>query len=145
MKYRTSLEAPCNKSALFGWVDDLADYHQWLTIIASATPVEPNEGKLAWDMELRARVGPFARSKRLRMVRTEFEIDRHVRFVRCENDGRSHSDWDLRADVESTSCGSLLTMQLEYGGSLWGPILSSLLDDEIERAKARLLDIVGPG
>ena len=43
----------------------------------------------AWEVELRARVGPFARSKRLRMALTEMVTDRLVVFERAEIDGRA--------------------------------------------------------
>ena len=65
-----------------------------------------------------------------------------VTFERSERDGRNHSPWVLRADVAPIADGSVLTMRLHYGGSLWGPVLERLLRDEIERSRVRLLDRV---
>jgi hypothetical protein len=96
----------------------------------------------AWTVDLRGRLGPFARSKRLRMVRAEFAPPSRARFERLEHDGRQHSSWVLDAEVTTVDGGSRLTMQLHYGGSLWGPVLERLLADEIERSRPRLLDRV---
>jgi hypothetical protein len=76
------------------------------------------------------------------MVRTRHDAPRAVRFERRELDGRSHSPWVLQADVAAVNGGSLLTMRLHYGGSLWGPVLQRLLGDEIDRSRVRLLDRV---
>jgi hypothetical protein len=132
-----TLDAPCPPARLFVWVDDLARYPEWLDIVRAAR-AEPDG---SWLVDLRARFGPLARSKRLRMVRAECEPDAHVRFERQERDGRSHSPWVLTADVSPGPAGdgSRLTMRLHYGGGLWGPVLERFLRDEIERSKPRLL------
>jgi hypothetical protein len=95
-------------------------------------------------VDLRGRLGPLARSKRLRMVRTVVDAPRSVRFERRERDGRSHSPWILEAVVEPTDGGasSRLTMHLHYGGGLWGPVLERLLADEIERSRPRLIGLL---
>jgi hypothetical protein len=132
-----TLDAPCGPDALFGWVDDLGHYQQWLEIVPTVRP----QGDGSWLVDLRGRFGPLARSKRLRMVRTELEPGRHVRFERDELDGRRHSAWVLTADVEGRDgdSSSRLTMRLHYGGNLFGPVLERFLRDEIERSKPRLL------
>jgi Polyketide cyclase / dehydrase and lipid transport len=136
------LTAPCAAGELFAWVDDLGRYPEWLGIVRRAERLsEDPDGPPAWQVELRGRLGPLARSKRLRMVRTELS-GTGVVFERRERDGRNHSAWVLRADVAPTVDGSVLTMRLHYGGSLWGPVLERLLGDEIERSRARLLDRV---
>jgi hypothetical protein len=94
----------------------------------------------AWTVDLRGRLGPFARSKRLRMARTVDDVPRHARFERLELDGRQHSPWVLEATVAEHGEGSRLTMHLHYGGSLWGPLLERLLSEEIERSRPRLLE-----
>jgi hypothetical protein len=139
-----TLDAPCAPDELFVWVGDLGRYPQWLDIVpvAVASEAAPEDGGPAWTVDLRGRLGPFARSKRLRMVRTSSEPPRAVRFERRERDGRSHSAWVLAADVEPSGDGSRLTMHLHYGGSLWGPLLERLLGDEIERSRPRLLACV---
>ena len=138
-----TLDAPCPSDELFAWVDDLSRYPAWLTIVTRAD-AEPDG--LAWSIDLRGRLGPLARSKRLRMVRAELVPGRSAVFERSEADGRSHSPWVLAASVEPVvGAGSRLTMRLHYGGALWGPVLERLLVEEIERSRPALLDLVsGP-
>ena len=122
------------------WVDDLERYPQWLAIVTSASPAPAVEGDAgpAWLVDLRGRLGPLARSKRLRMMRTQRTTDRAV-FERREADGKTHSPWVLEATVIPTDEGSRLVMHLHYGGSLWGPVLERMLGDEIEESRPRLL------
>ncbi len=136
------MEAPCPAAALFPWVDDLTRYPHWLDIVPRAEPVAAHGDDVgpAWSVDLRGRLGPFARAKRLRMVRTVHDPDRHARFERVEHDGRQHSSWVLDAEVAETPDGSRLTMRLHYGGRLWMPALDRMLADEIERSRPRLLD-----
>ena len=95
------LDAPCTPEELFAWVDDLGRYPDWLDIVPRAVAVEPHpdDAGPAWSVDLRGRLGPLARSKRLRMVRTALEPGR-VRFERVEHDGRRHSPWVLEAAVD---------------------------------------------
>jgi len=136
-----SLDAPCAPSALFTWVDDLSRYPEWLDIVPRAVVVDahPQDAGPAWSVDLRGRLGPFARAKRLRMVRTVCEPDVRARFERHEHDGRDHSSWVLDARIDRTDGGSRLTMGLHYGGRLWVSALDRLLTDEIERSRPRLL------
>ena len=143
MDVTATLEAPCSPDALFDLVSDLATYPRWLDIVPRAVPSDgAADGAPSWTVDLRGRLGPFARSKRLRMVRTRNDAPSAVVFERQERDGRSHSAWTLSADVDGAPGGSRLTMRLHYGGGLWGPILERLLTDEIERSKPRLLELV---
>lgn len=137
------LDAPCSPGALFPFVADLGCYPQWLEIVPRAVA---EDGGDAWTVDLRGRLGPFARSKRLRMVRTTFDEPTHVRFERQERDGKSHSPWVLDASVipSGERDTSRLVMHLHYGGSLWGPVLEHMLGDEIERSKPRLIELVAP-
>ena len=113
-------------------VADLATYPRWLEIVPRADP----DADGGWTVDLRGRLGPFARSKRLRMERTVAEAPRLAVFERAERDGRHHSPWVLRAEVEADRRpASRLTMHLHYGGSLWGPVLERLLGDTIERSR----------
>jgi Polyketide cyclase / dehydrase and lipid transport len=136
-----SLEAPTPPASLFTWVDDLGRYPKWLDIVPRAVSLEPHAGDVgpAWSVDLRGRLGPFARAKRLRMVRTVHEPDHHARFERVEHDGRQHSEWVLDAEIAEGADGSTLTMRMHYGGRLWMPALDRLLADEIERSRPRLL------
>jgi hypothetical protein len=143
------LDAPLPPATLFAAVEDLDRYPSWLDIVPRADRLAPEPAAPgsaapppAWSVDLRGRVGPLARSKRLRMVRTVHEPDAHVRFERVETDGRQHSPWVLDALVAPTAAGSRLTMVLHYGGGLFGPILERVLVEEIERSKARLLALL---
>ena len=140
-----TLDAPCTPEVLYELVCDLGIYPKWLDIVPRAVPAEaaPGGTEPAWTVDLRGRLGPFARSKRLRMVRTRHDPPHMVVFERAERDGRSHASWRLAAEVTPTERGaSRLTMRLHYGGGLWGPIVERLLSDEIERSKPRLLALV---
>jgi hypothetical protein len=132
------LDAPVPPADLFPWVEDLGRYPQWLDIVSRAEP----DGPGTWLVDLRARLGPLARSKRLRMRRTLHRVPTEVVFDRDETDGRSHAPWRLSASVEPTGAGSRLVMRLHYGGTLWGPVVERLLTDEIERSRPRLLAVV---
>ncbi|HET6950585.1 MAG TPA: SRPBCC family protein [Acidimicrobiales bacterium] len=145
MDVTADLVAPCSPDDLFAWVDDLARYPRWLDIVPRAEAVEAHGGDPgpAWSVDLRGRLGPFARSKRLRMVRTVHDRPDQVRFERLEHDGRRHAVWVLAAAVAPVPEGSRLSMHLHYGGSLVGPVVERLLADEIRRSKPRLLALIG--
>lgn len=146
MDVTASLTADVEPDVLYDAVCDLGGYPAWLDIVPRAEPVETAAGDVgpAWSVDLRGKVGPLSRSKRLRMVRTRHEPPRLVVFERRELDGRSHSDWVLRARVQEASGGGCeLTMELHYGGSMWVPLLDRLLADEIERSRTRLLQVLG--
>jgi hypothetical protein len=163
-----SLDAPCPPDDLFAAVEDLGAYPSWLGIVTraevdAADPAGGDPGP-AWTVDLRGRLGPLARSKRLRMVRTAHEAPGHIRFERRELDGRSHSAWVLDAEVapvdptddstahpaaepdvasaQDADGGSRLTMRLHYGGSFGGSLLERMLRDEIEQSRPKLLDRV---
>lgn len=146
MDLTSALVAPCPPDELFRAVDDLTAYPGWLSIVPRADAVDPGPGDIgpAWSVDLRGRLGPLARSKRLRMVRTVHERPHHVRFERAELDGRTHSPWVLDARVETDPGGSRLIMALHYGGSFGGAVLERMLTDEIERSRPRLLALVAP-
>ena len=144
MDVTATLDAPCPADALYPWLDDLGRYPEWLDIVPRAVPVEAHSDDVgpAWSVDLRGRLGPFARSKRLRMVRTVNDEPRHARFERVEHDGREHSAWVLDAEVSDVPSGSRLTMRLHYGGRLWMPVLDRMLSEEIERSRPRLLALL---
>jgi hypothetical protein len=144
MERTEHVETPVAPPVLFAVVEDLARYADWLDIVVAATPADPQAGDEgpAWSVELRGRLGPLARSKRLRMVRVVHEAPVRVVFERREPGERSRSPWTLTAEVEPTADGSRLTMSLHYGGALWGPMLERLLADEVERARPRLLGLL---
>ena len=131
-------------AAVLAVVRDLGTYEGWLDLVQRAEPAGAldGDGDAAWEVELRAAVGPLARSKRLRMVRVQ-DDGRTVRFERREADGREHSPWVLVADVEPVEAGgSILTMRLHYGGGLYGPVLDKVLADAVGRGRSRLPAVV---
>jgi Polyketide cyclase / dehydrase and lipid transport len=135
------LDAPVPPVVVFPWVDDLGRYPEWLEIVTRAEPADPVDPTV-WLVDLRARLGPLARSKRLRMRRTLHRPWSEVVFERDEIDGRSHAPWRLSATVEPADGGSRLVMRLHYGGGLWGPVIERLLADEVERSRPRLLALL---
>jgi hypothetical protein len=135
------LVAPCTPEVLFAWVRDLDRYPAWLEIVTQAQPGDDG----SWAVDLRGRMGPLARTKRLRMVRTELVEPTRVVFERREVDGRQHSPWILTADVAAEGEGARLVMGLHYGGGLFEPLIERVLRDEIERSRLRLLDLAAAG
>jgi carbon monoxide dehydrogenase subunit G len=134
-----SVTVPARPTTVFALVDDLAAYPAWMPLVHAATPLD----EAAWTVELRARVGPFARSKQLRMIRTERVADRLAVFERAEIDGRDHARWVLRVELAPVALGTEVTMHLSYDGRLWtGGILERVLDDEIRRGRTGLRDLV---
>ncbi|MEY2553640.1 MAG: hypothetical protein QOC57_1500 [Ilumatobacteraceae bacterium] len=142
MDVTASLEARCAAEVLLELVDDLSTYPQWNGLVHSAVADSMSDG--AWDVELRARMGPLARSKRLRMVRTLRDAASFtVRFERDQADGRNHAAWVLDATIVERDGVSTLTMHLHYGGSLWtGGVLERVLADQITSGRERLREIV---
>jgi hypothetical protein len=140
MEIERQLELPATPAVVFPLIDDLAVYPSWMALTHAVTPID-DQGPPAWDVELRARVGPLARSKRLRMVRTRHEPDRVAVFERREHDGRQHAPWVLTAQVRPVGAASSeLRMHLFYGGSLWtGAVLQRVLDEEVRRGSEALL------
>ncbi|MET0663382.1 MAG: SRPBCC family protein [Ilumatobacteraceae bacterium] len=151
MEITRDLIVPATIERTFALVDDLGVYPTWLRMVHAATPddsAEPDRtaGRPAWIVELRAQVGPFARSKRLRMVRSVHEPSERVRFERAERDGRSHAPWTLEVELApgGRPPSTRLTMRLHYGGRLFtGAVLQRVLDDEIEQGSRELVRLAG--
>lgn len=139
MRTSESVLVPTTPDVVFPFVVDLGVYPKWLPLVHAAVPV----ADAAWVVELRARVGPFARSKQLRMARTATTAESSVVFERAEVDGRDHAGWTLRAELERVDDGTLLTMHLAYDGRLWtGGVLERVLDEEVRRGRAGLLALI---
>lgn len=152
MDLTETLDVEVPPDVLLAVVEDLATYPRWLTIVPvaerelPAPPVDADEGP-AWSVELRGRLGPMARSKRLRMVRTArtaatSDGPAAVRFERLERDGRQHAPWVLEATVAPRGAGSRLTMHLHYGGGFGTGVLERLLRAEVDRSRPRLQALV---
>lgn len=144
MDVTAEMDTTATPEGLFRWIDDLARYPQWLGLVTRAEVAlsHPDDNGPAWSIDLRGRLGPLARTKRLRMVRTVHDEPRQVTFERRERDGRNHSAWVLRGEVGPEGDGSRLVMDLHYGGGLFGPVLERMLGDEIERSRPRLAALV---
>ncbi len=139
---------------MYAVVRDLASYPNWLDIVHGVQVDQTQSGEdCAWVVELRGKVGPFARSKRLRMVRTSDQSPSdqnagQVVFERRELASRRHSVWVLTAVVvgpvsESTAGGSTVSVHLHYGGMLFsGHVLERLLAEQISRGSERLLQLL---
>ena len=139
MRTRESVVVPADPATVFPFVVDLGEYQQWLPLVHSAEP----DGDAAWRVELRAQVGPFARSKQLRMARTESVADRLAVFERAEVDVREHARWALRCELSGSGEDTLVTMDLSYDGRLWtAGILERVLDEEVRRGRSGLVDLV---
>jgi hypothetical protein len=135
---RVDVNLPCSAKELLPFIDDLAQYPSWMGLVHTVVP----EGEGVWQVELRGKIGPFARSKRLRMIQVETSEPHHIRFERQENDGRSHSDWVLDAQVTEVGSASTLNMTLRYSGRLFSSVVERALHDEIEASKQRLRNLV---
>lgn len=152
---------------LFAIVSDLNTYPRWNEIVYRVEPIGDHGDSLdslgvdgvegqptgpAWLVTLRARLGPLARSKRLRMTRTVLESPTDnggrglVRFDRRETDGRDHAPWTMEVTVEPASgpALSVAMCRLHYGGRMWNGVLEGSLDMVARRSVTRLQDLVGP-
>jgi hypothetical protein len=137
-----SVVVPATPQELFPYVARLEAYPPWLRLVHRAELVA-EVPRPTWDVELRARVGPFARSKKLRMQRVAIDQDRGARFERAEIDGREHSMWALRVELAPSGDETVLTMHLAYDGKLWtGGVLERVLDDEVRRARVKLVQLL---
>lgn len=148
MDVTAGLDAPRPAADVFPHVDVLDGYPTWMEMVhrADRQPDDPGAPP-AWLVELRARLGPLARSKRLRMVRTVHDpAGGRVRFERRELDGRSHAPWVLDVTVSGAAGGSRVEMHLHYGGRLWtGGVMERALAEQIEAGRERLLSQLRDG
>jgi hypothetical protein len=156
MRLTVDVELAGPADAVAPWVDDLTAYPAWMGLVHKAEPVPAgDDGDPAWNVELRARVGPLARSKQLRMVRigdparpaaaAAGDGISEIRFVRRELDGKSHGQWDLTATITPNGATTRLTVELRYEGRMWTGVLEPILRDEIERSRERLRELVMDG
>lgn len=139
MDIRVDVDLPCSTAAVLPLINDLAQYPQWMGLVHAVVPESDGQ---AWQVELRGKIGPFARSKRLRMVQVETSSAEHLRFERAEVDGRSHSAWVLEAKVSQQASMTTLNMTLQYSGRLFSSVVERALHDEIEASKQRLRKLV---
>ena len=138
MKYSSSVDVQAPQSVVYPFVNDLGRYPTWMPLVHSAEP----RGDAVWDVELRAKVGVFARSKRLRMKRT-VDDGSVIVFERDEEDGRQRAAWVMRVTLEPIPDGCRVRMDLSYGGSLWtGGVLDRVLASHVDAGKEGLRSAV---
>lgn len=144
MEHRIEVGVDARPDSVTEALADLTTYPEWNDLVAAAEPVPTvdDDPGPAFSMTLRGRIGPFARSKQLRMVRLPPEQGR-VRFERRELDGRDHAAWAMEASVNPVPAGgSTVELILRYDGGLWSPALEALLSASIDRATVRLPDFL---
>ena len=135
---RQVIEVDLNGSSeqIFSALADLANYKNWLGFIDT---VDIDTGDTCWIVTLRAQVGPFARLKKLRMVRVEEDFPKLIRFSRKETDSKDHSDWDLHVTIsEKGDMGCSVQMVVSYSGGFWSVPLQAVFTSHVETAKVRL-------
>lgn len=117
---------------------DLMTYQHWLDLVdhVEPAPLKEGDGGSPYFVTLIAKIGPFARRKRLRMVRTDSGDD-GATFERRETDGRQHSSWVLGAHARAGE-PTIVTMRLAYGGGLWSDALEGVLESQIAGAADQL-------
>lgn len=117
---------------------DLSTYPGWMPIVSSVQA----DGADHWLVELRVAIGPFARSKRIRMMRAEDRSDTVV-FTRSESDGRSHSKWEMQLDLEARDSHTTVSAVLRYEGKMWtpGPV-EDALNNGLDKGIAQLQEFV---
>jgi hypothetical protein len=124
---------------------DLGTYPSWLGIVRAAAPDGTEPGRdgpaPAWLVDIGARLGPFTRTKRLRMVRTVHDpAAGEIHFERAEHDTRPHSPWQLTFSTSPAVVENRVGVgvRLHYGGGLAVPGLDRVLAQEVRRALPRL-------
>ena len=147
MDIEARLTTTASPAAVMRYVDDLSAYPAWMSLVHSAAPTLGATSP-TWVVELRAAVGPFARSKRLRIVRTVREMPGdsssggRVVFERQEDDGREHAAWRLEAVVSSASTANApvteLVMRLHYNGKLFQSVVEAILQQHIDAGRTKL-------
>ena len=138
MKYSSSVDVPVLSEVIRPFVEDLSAYPSWMPMVHHVVALSDD----VWSVELRAKVGVFARSKALRMRRTMNE-DNVIVFERDEDDGRQHSPWVMRVSLSPSASGTNVTIDLSYGGSLWSAgILDRALASQVDAGKAGLVRAV---
>lgn len=138
MNYSSSVDVPVAIDAVRPFVEDLAAYPTWMPMVHDVVAVDDG----VWSVELRAKVGVFARSKKLRMRRTMNE-ENIIVFERDEDDNRQHSPWVMRVSLSPSAVGTNVTIDLSYGGSLWtAGILDRVLASQVDAGKSGLVRAV---
>ena len=138
MQYSSDVVVAVEPTLVYPYVADLGRYVEWMPMVHDVEAV----GDGVWNVELRAKVGVFARSKRLRMKRT-VNTAQHIVFERDEIDGKRHSQWTMAVALQPANSGCVVTVDLAYGGTLWtAGILDRVLAAQVEAGKTGLTRVV---
>jgi carbon monoxide dehydrogenase subunit G len=138
MQYSSDVAVSVEPALVHPYVADLARYVEWMPMVHEVEAV----GDGVWNVELRAKVGVFARSKRLRMKRT-VDTTQNIVFERDEIDGKRHSPWTMAIALQPADAGCVVTVDLSYGGTLWtAGILDRVLAAQVEAGKNELARVV---
>lgn len=138
MNYSSSVDVPVQSDVIRPFVENLSAYPAWMPMVHQVVASSDD----VWSVELRAKVGVFARSKALRMRRT-MNDDNVIVFERDEADNRQHSPWVMRVALSPSVNGTNVTIDLSYGGTLWtAGILDRVLASQVDAGKAGLLRVV---
>ena len=138
MQYSSDVVVAVVPARVYPYVADLARYVEWMPMVHGVEAVDDG----VWNVELRAKVGVFARSKRLRMKRT-VNTSQHIVFERDEIDGKRQSPWTMAIALQATEAGSVVTVDLSYGGTLWtAGILDRVLAAQVDAGKTGLARVV---
>lgn len=131
-------------AAVLAEVADLPGYPAWHGMVKRVDP--DGDG---WLVDLGARLGPFTRTKRVRMVRAgaDQEAAGQVLFVRKEGDRADHGAWELECLVDPPTGEGPCTLRfrLSYDGSspligLLEPMLRTEVEKSADRLRRRLAD-----
>ncbi len=138
MRQSVELVVKASTEEAFAALRDLETYRDWLGFIHSVDElVAANE--TSWNVVLRSELGPFARMKKLRMVRTSELPYSSVTFSRVEIDGKEHSNWTLDVSCLSlTETTTQLSLTVVYSGGFWSRPLESVFNSHVEDAKVKL-------
>lgn len=138
MQYSSSVVLNVPSQTVLPYVADLAQYPHWMPLVHSVQEIGDN----TWIVELRAKVGVFARSKRLTMSRTVC-TDSEMVFERRESDGREHASWVMKVSLTDIDSGCEVEINLSYGGNLWtAGVLDKILAHQVDLGKKSLAELV---
>tara|TARA_B100000902_G_scaffold399229_1_gene469132 strand:- start:1668 stop:2102 length:435 start_codon:yes stop_codon:yes gene_type:complete len=139
MRQTVELTVKADSGSVFDAFSDLENYLEWLGFIDSVEPVTNGNGDLSWTVVLRSQLGPFARMKKLRMVKNREEPNSSISFVRVELDEKEHSSWDLEVMCQPVSDDSTrVKLTVSYSGKFWSRPLEVAFNSQVEDAKIRL-------
>ena len=144
---------------VFGVLRDLSTYPDWMGLVSSVEPdgthstrdstdiieVSSEYNTEAYFVTISGKLGPFSRSKKLRMVETSISDDaeKHVRFERQETAEGDFSEWIMEATANKVDdTNTEVTVELIYGGKLWTSGLDSVLESQIDKSVEQLTKYV---